>query len=59
MSDTFGIPDNFFGQVPEAFYGALGRVVALGALVEMRLGQVVTAGSTGRMRTSPAGRWRS
>jgi hypothetical protein len=37
----FGIPDNVFGVVPEAFYGALGRVAALGALVEMRLGQVV------------------
>ena len=41
VTDDFGIPGNVFGAVPEAFYGALGRVVALGALVEMRLGQVV------------------
>ena len=41
MSDAFGIPDNVFGTVPEVIYCALGRVVALGALVEMRLGQVV------------------
>lgn len=40
MADSFGVPDNVFGDVPERFYGALGRIAALGALVEMRLGQV-------------------
>jgi hypothetical protein len=39
--DRFGIPDSTFGVVPDDFYGLLGRVVALGALVEMRFGDVV------------------
>jgi hypothetical protein len=35
--DSFGVPLNFFGHVDERFYGALGRIVALGALVELRI----------------------
>ena len=41
MTDEFGVPDNTFGPVPEKFYGLLGRIVALGALVEMRFGTVI------------------
>lgn len=40
-TDSFGVPDNMFGRVPESFYGAVGRIVALGALVEMRFSGVI------------------
>jgi hypothetical protein len=41
--DDFGVPANALGPgVPEAFYGALGRIVALGAIVEHHLAAVVT-----------------
>jgi hypothetical protein len=37
------VPDNALGPgVPEAFYGSLGRIVALGAIVENRFSVVVT-----------------
>ena len=32
--DSYGIPDNLFGQVDERFYGGLGRVVVLSALLD-------------------------
>ncbi|MGH3873641.1 MAG: hypothetical protein ACRDSR_19380 [Pseudonocardiaceae bacterium] len=37
MSDAYGIPDNMFGQVPETFFGMLGRIVMVTALLELRL----------------------
>lgn len=39
--DDFGVPGNTFGSVPERFYGALGRIVALGALCEMQFASFV------------------
>ena len=39
--DDFGVPGNTFGSVPERFYGALGRIVALGALSEMQFASLV------------------
>lgn len=32
--DRFGIPDDMLGQHPEEFYGAVGRIVTLSALLE-------------------------
>lgn len=32
--DSYGIPDNLFGRVDERFYGGLGRVVVLSALLD-------------------------
>lgn len=40
--DRFGIPGNTFGSVPEDFYGAVGRVVMLSALIENQFEFVVT-----------------
>jgi hypothetical protein len=36
-SDRYGIPNKTFGLVPEAFYGMVGRVAMLSALLELRL----------------------
>lgn len=36
-ADSFGIPDSLLGPHPEQFYGALGRMVALSALLENEL----------------------
>lgn len=33
-SDAYGIPENMFGQVPEAFYGMLRRVVIVASMLE-------------------------
>lgn len=35
--DVWGVPDRMFGPMPETFYGAVGRVVMLNALLEDRL----------------------
>lgn len=35
--DKFGIPSNYFGSVPETFYGIVGRVALLAALVELEM----------------------
>ena len=35
------MPGNTFGSVPGRFYGALGRIVALGALSEMQFASVI------------------
>ena len=32
--DSFGIPDDLLGPHPEEFYGAVGRIVTLSALLE-------------------------
>jgi hypothetical protein len=42
MSDPYGIPPNMFGIVPEEFFGALGRVVMVAALLELQLLDLVT-----------------
>ncbi len=36
-TDDFGVPVGFFGTHPEAVWGAIGRTVAVGALLEDRL----------------------
>lgn len=43
MTDDFGVPDNTFGLVEERFYGAVGRVVMLSAVAELRLLDLCTA----------------
>ena len=40
-SDSFGIPDGMLGQHPEEFYGAVGRIVTLSALLESGLQALV------------------
>jgi hypothetical protein len=40
-SDSFGIPDGMLGQHPEEFYGAVGRIVTLSALLEHGLQALV------------------
>lgn len=42
-SDSYAIPPNMFGNIPEEFFGALGRVVMVTALLELRLLDLVTA----------------
>ncbi|MFX0578417.1 hypothetical protein [Nocardia nepalensis] len=37
MPDRFGVPDNMFGPMPEDFYSAVGRVVLIAALLEVKL----------------------
>ena len=37
-----GIPENMFGPVPEAFYGSVGRVVMMAAMLEVRLLDLLT-----------------
>lgn len=37
MADRFGVPENAFGLVPEDFYGLVGRIVMLAALVDDRV----------------------
>ncbi|MEN0072502.1 MAG: hypothetical protein AAGC63_16105 [Propionicimonas sp.] len=39
--DEFGIPDVVFGRHPEAFWGGLGRTVALAAVLEDQLIQLL------------------
>jgi hypothetical protein len=41
--DDFGVPANTFGPVPDSFYGAIGRIAMLGALVESRFADVAGA----------------
>ena len=43
MPDSYGIPDQLFGQVPGQFYAVVGRVTMLGALVEQRLLELLWA----------------
>ena len=40
--DTYGIPENMFGQVPEVFFGMLGRVVMVASMLELRLLDLLT-----------------
>ena len=59
-ADEFGVPANTFGPVPELFYGAIGRVAMLGALVEItvrsrRFTCSGRSGVSGTRRRSPAG----
>lgn len=42
-SDPWGVPASFFGGVPEDFYGVVGRVVMLSALLENRLHVLLSA----------------
>lgn len=42
MPDQYGVPDNMFGHVPEEFYGMIGRVVMVAAVLEMRLWDLAT-----------------
>jgi hypothetical protein len=37
MDDAYGIPSSFFGSVSDEFYGMVGRVVLVAALLEDRL----------------------
>lgn len=39
--DRYGVPNQLFGQLPDDFYGLIGRVVAVSALVETQLGDLV------------------
>jgi len=39
--DRYGVPNQMFGRLPEDFYGLIGRVVAISALVETKLGDLV------------------
>jgi hypothetical protein len=39
--DGFGVPNNMLGKVPENFYGLLGRVVSITALMEAKLDDLV------------------
>ena len=39
--DAFGVPDDVFGRQPEAFWGGLGRTVALAAVLEDQLIQLL------------------
>ena len=41
--DRFGVPSNWFGAVPDDFYGLLGRVVMVAAVVENRLTTLLAA----------------
>jgi len=34
MSDRFGVPENMFGPVPDDFYGLVGRIALVSALLE-------------------------
>ncbi|WP_030484450.1 hypothetical protein [Nocardioides aequoreus] len=43
MPDSYGIPDQLFGQVPGQFYAVVGRVTMLGALLEQRLLELLWA----------------
>jgi hypothetical protein len=40
--DQYGIPGNTFGHVPEEFYGVVGRVVMLSALIENKYTDLAT-----------------
>ena len=42
MSDPYGIPDSMFGQVPEEFFGLLGRIVMVTSFLELRLLDLLT-----------------
>jgi hypothetical protein len=37
VSDRYGIPDNYVGQVEDDFFGIVGRIVMLASLVELKL----------------------
>jgi hypothetical protein len=40
--DAFGIPERMFGQVPEGFFGLMGRVAMVAAVLEDRLVTLLT-----------------
>ena len=52
--DDFGVPSNMFGAVPPDFDGALGRIAAVGSLLEMRFA-VAVAKVLGRHPDQTAG----
>lgn len=37
MTDRFGVPDNYFGIVPDDFYGLVGRIGLVAALLDDRI----------------------
>ncbi|GEA82359.1 hypothetical protein [Cellulomonas uda] len=41
--DPWGVPDRMLGPIPDGFYGAVGRVVTLSALLEDRLRALLQA----------------
>jgi hypothetical protein len=41
-TDAYGVPDLLLGPIPEEFYAAVGRVVSLSVLVEMKVGELVS-----------------
>lgn len=41
MPDRFGVPDNMFGPMPEDFYAAVGRVVLIAALLDVKLADLL------------------
>ncbi len=43
--DDYGVPQNMFGNVDEQFYGAVGRVALLAALLEEKLRTLVATTS--------------
>lgn len=43
VSDEWGVPNTFFGPHPEAFWGGMGRVASLSALLEDRLFALLAA----------------
>lgn len=42
-TDTYGVPDGLFGQVPEEFYALVGRIVIIASLIENHLLELVWA----------------
>lgn len=43
VTDSYGIPDQFFGPISGQFYAVIGRVTMLGALLEQRLLELLWA----------------
>src|SRR5262245_21956602 len=43
VADAYGVPEHLLGKVQPGFYGLVGRVTVLGALVEQRLLEVACA----------------
>ncbi|SFB38853.1 hypothetical protein SAMN05192575_109172 [Nocardioides alpinus] len=43
VTDSYGIPNHFFGPIPGQFYAVIGRVTMLGALLEQRVLELLWA----------------
>ena len=43
VTDSYGIPDNMFGVLPDEFPAIIGRIVMLGAVVEEKILQLAWA----------------